>query len=256
MVRKETRDFIIILSLIIGIFSYAIFVIDITLFENLHNMSAVFDGMSWFIVSFILATLFVSYLVIIANTKFLIRFAAIPLWLIFTIMLLVTIDKFLGYPYPIYPPQSKLIAYRILQSEDGKMIEAWMYLKKNNRTRLYTFPYSVVSEKALKQAKKEGRQGKSVEVELKQQKKIDKEGNIVKQDPASMLRYDIPHKSNSLKNQTGPVQRGNPPEESDQVLKSDNSDITVTLPNGDSISIPYGTTFSISPSGELILSDQ
>lgn len=124
--------------------------------------------MSWFIALFLSASLFTAYLVIVADIKFIIRFLAIPLWLVFTLSTLITIDKFLGYAYPVVPPKSTLIAYRIfLDTEAGvKKIESWMYDRSKRTTRLYVYDWNEEREEELKKGKASAKAGAPIDIDL------------------------------------------------------------------------------------------
>jgi hypothetical protein len=140
--------------------------VDIEFMDTFGNASAVFDGLGWFVGLFAIATLFTAYLVIVAKIHFFLRFLAIPLWLVFTLSTIVTIDQFLGHAYPVVPPKAQALAYRIYLDGNTKMIEAWM-APDGKRTRLYKFEHTEEREEKLKEGQQATGEGIKMEIELR-----------------------------------------------------------------------------------------
>lgn len=185
---KKLIEFVVIIISMTAVVVGAIQFGNIGNLESIYNLVEVFSGVGLFIGSFIIATLFTAYLVVIAKTTVMVRFMAIPAWLVFSLSLLVTVDQFMGYSYPAVPPQSKLLAYHIIQEEDGiKTIEAWMFLRKEGRARAYHFPYTLEREKVMNQAKRAGQRGENVELDLRRGMNADRDDTI----PESMIIYDF-----------------------------------------------------------------
>ena len=175
-----------IVILMAGIIAGAVEFGQVGNLESIANLTNVFNGLEWFLGAFVIASLFTAYLVVIAPTKVFLRFLAIPAWLIFSISLLVTVDQFMGYSYPALPPQATVMSYYMYKNADNtKMIEAWMYLKDEGRTRAYNFPYSREREKALETGLKGAQKGEPIEVDLN--KGV---GRPDDQIPESMIIYD------------------------------------------------------------------
>jgi len=170
MVSKTTKEILIILGTVLAFAFGSYLVVDIEFMDSFGNFANVFAGLDWFIGLFIAASLFTGYLVVVAKINFLLRFLAIPLWLVFTVATLVTIDQFLGYAYPSVPPKAQVMAYRMYLDPDTriKMIEAWMRDKKDGRTRLYKFEWTDEREEKLKQGEESDGEGIKIEVELKE----------------------------------------------------------------------------------------
>lgn len=164
---KKIVEFVFIIMLIAGIIVGAIEFGQIGNIKSLSNLSNVFSGLGWFLVAFIITTLFTAYLVVIAPTKVFLRFLAIPAWLIFSLSLIVTVDQFMGYSYPAIPPQAKVLSYYILKDDGNvKIIEAWMWLKDEGRARAYNFPWTLDREKALYEAQSAAQKGEPVEIDI------------------------------------------------------------------------------------------
>lgn len=163
-----TKEILLMLMTTVCFIVGAFVLVDIEFMDSLANMTSVFEGLSWFIALFLSASLFTAYLVIVADIKFIIRFLAIPLWLVFTLSTLITIDKFLGYAYPVVPPKSTLIAYRIfLDTEAGvKKIESWMYDRSKGTTRLYVYDWNEEREEELKKGKASAKAGAPIDIDL------------------------------------------------------------------------------------------
>ena len=253
------KEFIIILASIIITLLIGFNYVDITMFASLANITAVFDGMIIFVISFIIATLFTAWLVVIARTTFIIRFLAIPAWLIFTISLVITIDSFLGYPYPIVPAQSELIAYKIYFDDvkHKKMIEAWMYSMDEGKSRLYKFPYTKNNEKALKRATNEGKRGKRVEIVLEGERTgTDKQGTVTKFDLNSMIKYNITHRGLPTKiYESSKEPLSEQEQETPGLVSIPGDEIVIQMPDGSSIAVPAGSSFAISPKGEISITN-
>lgn len=183
---KKIAEFIAIVILMGGIVAGAIEFGQVGSFDSLANLTNVFTGLEWFLGSFVVASLFTAYLVVIAPTKVFLRFLAIPAWLIFSISLLITVDQFMGYSYPAIPPQATVMSFYVYKTpENVKMIEAWMYFKDEGRTRAYKFPHTLQREKALSMGQAGARKGEPVEVDLG--KGVGRpDGQI----PESMIIYD------------------------------------------------------------------
>ncbi len=141
---------------VIGMGAYSF--INLGVFNDFDSAIKIFDGLGWFVSLFGLATLFTSYLVVIADTKFYFRLLAIPAWLAFSFSLLVALDQFIGYPYPGVPPKSQVLQYRVLIDGDKtKLIEAWMYHSQEDKTRSYRFLHTIENEEKLNQAMRKQR---------------------------------------------------------------------------------------------------
>ncbi len=250
--NNAAKEFLLIVSCIIIPALTFLFMVDLSAFSSIKNIPLVFAGHELFVGAFAVATLFAAYLVTVAKTNFYIRFAAIPFWLVFTILMFITVDNFLGKPYPIIPPQATVLSYRMYLDENrDKQIEAWMYLKEDKVSRLYKFPYTRSMEQALEQAKKEGSTGKQVEVELEGDRQ-DKDGNLVKPDWAQMLKYDIRHSGLPTKpGESAPAPRV--PQAQPEAPMPNDGNIMITLPDGSQIEIPVGQDFSVTGSGEILL---
>lgn len=121
------------------------------LFANLHNMPYLLEGMSWLFISFLVAMLITAWLMVVAKANFWIRFLAIPIWLVFSISMLVAIDRTAGYAYPAKPTEGELINYLVLRdpNSEKKIIEIWIYHSDIARTRLYRFPYTPEADEEL-----------------------------------------------------------------------------------------------------------
>jgi len=165
--KNTTKEILLMLVTAVCFIIGSFVLVDIEFMDSLANMLNVFAGLTWFLGLFLTASLFTAYLVIVAKIKFIIRFLAIPLWLVFTLSTLITIDKFLGYAYPMIPPKSQLITYRIfLESESNtKMIESWMYLREGG-TRLYKYEWKKEHEDELKKGRKANEAGAPIEIDL------------------------------------------------------------------------------------------
>lgn len=124
---------------------------------------------SSFVVLYVAATLLTAYLVVVANIKFVYRFIAIPLWLAFSLSLLVAIDDFLGYAYPDMPEEGELIHYVVLHEKGTKhkWVELWLYHREENRTRLYSIPYTPKTDEELNRGMKMKEEGERVKVKKK-----------------------------------------------------------------------------------------
>ncbi len=183
---KKIVEFIAIVILMGGIVAGLVEFGQVGSFDSLANLTNVFTGLEWFLGSFIVASLFTAYLVVIAPTKVFLRFLAIPAWLIFSISLLITVDQFMGYSYPAIPPQATVMSYYMFKNEDGvKMIEAWMYLQDEGRARSYNFPHTLEREKALAMGQAGAQKGEPIQVDLNKG-----EGRPDGQRPESMIIYD------------------------------------------------------------------
>lgn len=185
---KKIIEFLAIIISMVVIAAAAIKFGKVGNLESIYNLINVFSDVGWFVGSFIIATLFTAYLVVIANTRVIIRFLAIPAWLVFSLSLLITVDQFMGYPYPAVPPQAKLMAYYITRGEDGtKTIEAWMFLQKEGRARAYRFPYTLEREIVMNRAMRAGQLGEQVEINLRRGINAERDD----QKPESQLIYDF-----------------------------------------------------------------
>lgn len=183
---RKIIEFISILVVMGGTMIAAIEFGQLANLESIANLANVFTGLGWFVGSFIVASLIVSYLVVIAPTKVFLRFLAIPAWLMFSATLLITVDQLMGYSYPAIPPQATVVAYYVYKDADNvEMIEAWMYFKDQGRARAYNFPYTLEREKALQQGQEGAGKGEPVEVDLRKG-----EGQPDGQEPESMIIYD------------------------------------------------------------------
>jgi hypothetical protein len=250
MINSKIIEFfsVIVCMIVASILGYTL--IDTGALSSIEDLVTVFSGLGWFIATFIIATIFTAYLVVIADTKFFIRFLAIPSWLMFTISLVITVDNFLGHPYPTIPPQGQVGAYRVIVGENrnDRTIEAWMYFPIPNKTRLYTFPYSEKFEDALREGRSSNMKGYATEVNLSA---IGNPAGGDKQGGDELVNYDIPHTGLPPKTpdeNTGMVEAV-PDDYIKSVTPSDN--IIVEIPGGGTIEIPVGTSFSVSPTGEV-----
>jgi len=164
---RKLAEFFIIIMLMVGTIAGAIEFSQVGSFESLANLASVFAGLGWFLMAFFTASLFTAYLVVIAPSRVILRFLAIPAWLVFSLSMLVTIDQFMGYAYPALPPQAKVLAYQVIKDEKNvKIIEAWMWIKDEQRARAYKFPYTLEREKALHEGQDGAKKGLPVEVKL------------------------------------------------------------------------------------------
>ena len=185
---KKLTEFLIIILLMAGILAGVVEYGQVGSLEGIANLVNVFSGVEWFLGSFLIATLFTAYLVVIANTTVVLRFLAIPAWLVFSISLLVTVDQFMGYSYPAVPPKAKVLAYYVVPGlGQSKTIEAWMYLKDEGRARAYNFPYTLEREEALYEALAATRKGENAELDLRRGNNAEDDG----QEPESMITYDF-----------------------------------------------------------------
>ena len=183
---KKIFEFIMIVVLMAGIIAGAIEFGQVGSFDSVANLANVFEGLAWFLGSFVVASLFTAYLVVVAPARFFVKFLAIPAWIIFSAFLLITVDQFMGYSYPAIPPQATVISFYVYKNQDNvKMIEAWMYLKEEGRARAFSFPHTLPREKALAQGQKGAQKGEPVEVDLNKGKGLP-DGQI----PESMIIYD------------------------------------------------------------------
>ncbi len=223
---NKIAEFIMIIILMAGIIAGAIEFGQVGSFDSIANLANVFSGLGWFLGSFVIASLFTAYLVVVAPIKFSLRLLAIPAWLIFSVSLLVTVDQFMGYSYPATPPQATVISYYVYKNEDNiKMIEAWMYLKDEGRARAYNFPHSLEREKALAQGQSGAQKGEPVEVDLNKGK-----GRPDGQKPESMIIYNW---------DLDPTYPGK---------QQNQEDAPTTLPDD-------GNTYQIGPDGEIEVID-
>ena len=203
-----------------GIYSF----FNIGVFSNVDTAIQVFSGLEWFVTLFAIATIFVSYLVVVADMKFKFQFLAIPAWLAFSFALASALDQFIGYPYPAVPPKAQVLEYRVIFNQDkSKTIEAWMYLPEDHRTRAYSFPHTPNREEALYEGMQAKARGQGVLVDM------DPNGlsgltDIDVEDEDS-ARHDIRHKGLPLKD--GEVLEPDSPDRA--VDRSDK--FTVQLPN-------------------------
>lgn len=228
---RKLIEFVSIIALlfVIGAGGYSFF--NLGIFNDIDATIQVFDGLGWFISLFAIATVFTSYLVVIADTKFIFRFLAIPAWLAFSFALLTALDQFIGYPYPGVPPTSQVLQYRVIVNEDqSKTIEAWMYLPTEYKTRVFSFPHSLNREEALYKTMRAKARGEYITIDIEE----------------LIITYDIPHQGLPLK-EDGPltVQTGNP-QEIDRSNK-----ITLQLPDGTIVEIQPGKSFTITNEGEI-----
>lgn len=228
---RKLIEFVSIIALlfVIGAGGYSFF--NLGIFNDIDATIQVFDGLGWFISLFAIATVFTSYLVVIADTKFIFRFLAIPAWLAFSFALLTALDQFIGYPYPGVPPNSQVLQYRVIINEDqSKTIEAWMYLPTEYKTRVFSFPHSLNREEALYKTMRAKARGEYITIDIEE----------------LIITYDIPHQGLPLK-EDGPltVQTGNP-QEIDRSNK-----ITLQLPDGTIVEIQPGKSFTITNEGEI-----
>ncbi len=234
---------IIALLFIIGAGGYSFF--NLGIFNDIDAVISVFDGLGWFISLFAIATIFTSYLVVIANTKFIFRFLAIPAWLAFSFALLSALDQFIGYPYPVIPPKSQVLQYRVISNEDQtKTIEAWMYLPSDYRTRLFSFPHSPNREEALNEAMQAGARGELVLIDMKPSDRAI--GNDLLTPDEMIIKYNIEHQGLPLKegdNQNGQIG------ESREIDRSNK--ITIQLSDGTVVQIQPGNSFTITDQGEI-----
>jgi len=216
--------------------------------SSIENIVNVFSGLGWFIGTFIVATLFTAYLVVIADTKFLVRFLAIPSWLVFTISLLITVDSFLGYPYPSIPPQSQVVAYRVVthgENHNNRTIEAWMYFWRDNRTRAYSFPYSLEAEKKLLEGQQATANGVAMEVNLSGDKQTKSGGDKGDEGDDYLIEHEgMPRKPDDY-NDVYPESTAT----DGPTVKS--TDIVIDIPGIGSVELPAGTSFKVLPSGEV-----
>ncbi len=241
---KKLIEFISVIGLlcIVGAGGYAFF--NLGIFNDMDAAVKVFDGLGWFVSLFALATIFTSYLVVIADTKFIFRFLAIPAWLAFSFALLAALDQFIGYPYPGVPPQAQVLQYRVIGNQDRtKTIEAWMYLTHDYKTRVYSFPHTPDREEALYEAMQGNARGEMVEVDMDPSKK--KGDNIIT--PEDMvIKHDILHDGLPLKEGSEPVvSTGNTGK-----VDRDNR-VTIQLQDGTIIEIQPGNSFTITDTGEI-----
>lgn len=171
---SSLKEILVIAGTVISFAIGAYFLVNIEFMDSLDNATSVFNGLGWFIGLFIAATLFTGYLVVVAKINFFLRFLAIPLWLVFTLATLVTIDQFLGYAYPVVPPKSQVMAYRVFLDKDTriKMIESWMF-NENGRTRLYKYEWTEEHEEKLKEGNQATKEGIPLEVDLRAGEFID-----------------------------------------------------------------------------------
>lgn len=231
---------------------------NLGVFNNIENAIQVFEGLGWFVGCFLLATLFTAYLVVIADTKFLYRFLAIPTWLMFSFTLLVALDQFLGYTYPALPPQAELLSYRVIRDPDTnvRIVEAWMYLKEENRTRAYRFPYDKDQEEALYKAMRAKARGKTgVEVELMEKPKDGDDRDRPR--PEDMIKYDIRHKGLPEKHYGDGEMIEERTEQGANAMGQERREdkIIIQIPGGGSIEVDRGTSFTITPDGEVEILD-
>jgi hypothetical protein len=197
-----TKEIILMILTMLAFSVGALVLVDIEFMDSLTNLSSVFAGLSWFVAVFVAATLFTAYLVVVAKIKFIIRFLAIPLWLVFTLSTIFTIDQFLGYAYPVVPPKAQVLSYRMfLEHETGvKMLEAWVGLK-TGRTRLYKFEWTEEREEELKKGSQSSAKGIPMEIDLR--------GDEVKDLPIGKpqgddMKHDIKHRGLPPKADPGP----------------------------------------------------
>lgn len=234
----------------IGIQSY----VELGIFKDLTQAIEVFENLDWFIASFLLATLFTAYLVVVANIRFIFRFAAIPAWLALSFTLFVALDKSLGYPYPSIPPKAELIAYKVVRDKisNKRIIQAWMYLNEERRTRAYVFEHNPTYEETLYQAAKNRAQGKRVRVELIPMDKI----KIKRPRPEDMIHHDIHHKGLPPKHYDTSIPATNTARPNKPAsIRPDLNSLMLRLPDGTPIEITPGKTFTITPEGEIEISN-
>ena len=225
-------------------------IINMELFTNPQTILYMFTGLEWFIVSFVSAILWTAYLTVVADIKFIFRFIAIPAWLVFTVSLMITLNGFMGKPYPGVPPQSQVIQFRVVKaiSKDELLIESWMYLTNERVTKLYRFPHTPKREQALRRALGMQVRGQKVEVDLSIERP-EIPGNEVQVE--DMLNYDIRHRGLPPKPQekmenNNPSAIGAPP--------ADDGTYMIQLPDGGQLEVEPGTTIYITPNGEIQLS--
>ncbi len=223
------------------------FIINMELFANPETILYMFTGLEWFLVSFAVAILWTAYLTIVADIKFIFRLVAIPAWLVFTISLMITLDGFMGKPYPGVPPQAQVIQFRIVKmiGKDEALIEAWMYLTKDRVSKLYRFPHTPKREQALRKALGMQVRGQKVEIDFTPER-AEIPGNEVQVE--DMLNYDIRHRGLPTKPQeeVAPAPTA--------VQPADDSTYMIQLPDGGQLQIEPGTTIYITPDGEIQLS--
>ena len=260
MKARKTLEFLGVAAFmfVIGMGAYAF--TNLGVFNNIENAINIFRGLEWFVGSFALATLFTAYLVVVADMRFVFRFLAIPAWLAFAFTLLMALDQFMGYAYPSLPPESKLLSYRVIRDPDTnvRIVEAWMYLPKENKTRAYTFPFNRNQEEALYRAKRKGARGQDVKVKLLPEKEGMKKKD--RPQPEDMIMHDIKHKGLPEKDygSAGTMQQGVTTDQKDvddmgSERKSDK--IQITLPDGGHIELNPGESFRITPEGEIEILD-
>jgi len=237
---------IIALLFIVGAGIYSFF--NLGVFNNIDTAIQVFDGLGWFVTLFGIATVFTSYLVVIADTKFLFRFLAIPAWLAFSFALLATLDQFIGYPYPGIPPKAQVLEYRVLFNDDkSRTIEAWMYLPKDSRTRAYSFPHTPDREESLYKGMQAKSRGENSLVDMEPSGRAGQLDMMVEDE--DMVKHDIRHAGLPLKEgETAAdlLPNEDPGQEVDRTNK-----FTVQLPGGEIIEVLPGNSFTISDQGEI-----
>lgn len=242
---KKLIEFISVIALlfIVGAGGYSFF--NLGIFNDMDVAIRVFDGLGWFVSLFAIATIFTSYLVVIADTKFIFRFLAIPAWLAFSFALLAALDQFIGYPYPGIPPKAQVLQYRVLTNEDkSKTIEAWMYIVSDRKTRVYAFPYTPNREEAMYEAMQGKARGELIEVNIIPDDRVTGDDPF---SPEEMLReYDIQHQGLPLKEGVEPTVQTGGASEIDRSNK-----ITLQLPDGTVIEIQPGNSFTITNEGEI-----
>ena len=242
---RKLIEFISVIALlfVVGAGGYSFF--NLGIFNDVDAAIRVFDGLGWFVSLFAIATIFTSYLVVIADTKFIFRFLAIPAWLAFSFALLAALDQFIGYPYPGVPPKAQVLQYRVITNEDrSKSIEAWMYLFSDRRTRVYAFPHTPNREEAMHEAMQGKARGELIEVNITPDDRKTGDDPFT---PEEMLRkYDIPHGGLPLKGAEEPTVQAGGEQELDRSDK-----ITLQLPDGTVIQIQPGNSFTITDDGEI-----
>ena len=242
---RKLIEFISVIALlfVVGAGGYSFF--NLGIFNDIDAAVRVFDGLGWFVSLFAIATIFTSYLVVIADTKFIFRFLAIPAWLAFSFALLAALDQFIGYPYPGVPPKSQVLQYRVITNEDRtKTIEAWMYLSSDYRTRVYAFPHTPNREEAMHEAMQGNARGELIEVDIVPDDRITGDDPFTVEE--MIRKYDIPHEGLPLKEGEQPtVQTGQP----QQLNRKDK--VTLQLPDGTVIEIQPGNSFTITDTGEI-----
>jgi hypothetical protein len=224
--------------------------IDLGSFGSIESLTYMFNGLGWFIGAFIFAALWTAYLTVIADINFMFRLIAIPVWLVFTIGLVITIDNFAGIAHPSVPPQSQVISFRIVKptSHDSAIIEAWMYITSESRTRLYRFPHTQKKENALRQALKDRKRGRRVEVKLRSDSVQFRDGDEMTK--GEMLDYDISHRGLPTKDSNEKVEVA--PEQL-SVQPADDK-FMIQIPGGGSVELKRGQTVTVSPNGEIQIS--